>query len=158
MSTPEFPFSIVQESTNVTSEQPRGLAFGVDLSVFDSKPSSQQFILSFALFAALIQDRKKFGPLEWNIIYEWSDSDFCVSTIMRRLLLHGTEVQWKVLLHLVGHIVFSGGVTDSWDRRTLFSHLERILVRSWLSWSSHLTNSAYSLSLMDDSQISSSCI
>jgi dynein heavy chain len=135
MPTPEFPFSILQESTKVTSEPPRGLALnvtrlmtnGVDPSAFDSHVASQRFILCLAFFASLIQERKKFGPLGWNIIYEWSDSDFRVSTMMLRSLLRDAEVPWKAILHLVGHIAFGGRVTDDWDRRTLLSHLQRIL-------------------------------
>lgn len=135
MPTPEFPFSILQESTKVTSEPPRGLQLNVtrlitnivDPSQFDSQPMSQRFILGLAFFASLIQERKKFGPLGWNIIYEWSDSDFRVSTMMLRSLLKESDVQWKALIHLVGHIAFGGRVTDDWDRRTLLSHLQRIL-------------------------------
>ncbi|OHT16379.1 Dynein heavy chain family protein [Tritrichomonas foetus] len=136
MPTPEFPFSILQESTKVTSEPPRGLALNVtrlltniiDPSTFDSQPLSQRFILALAFFASLIQERKKFGPLGWNIIYEWSDSDFRVSTLqLRSLLKLSGDVQWKALTHLVGHIAFGGRVTDDWDRRTLLSHLQKIL-------------------------------
>ena len=135
MPTPEFPFSILQESTKVTSEPPRGLALNVnrlltniiDPSQFDAQPLSQRFILSLAFFASLIQERKKFGPLGWNIIYEWSDSDFRVSTLQLKSLLKDNGVQWKALTHLVGHIAFGGRVTDDWDRRTLLSHLQRIL-------------------------------
>jgi dynein heavy chain len=134
MPTPEFPFSILQESTKVTSEPPQGLALnvtrlltnGVDPAALDANPPSQRFILCLAFFASLIQERKKFGPLGWNIIYEWSDSDFRVSTMMLRSLLRDTEVQWKALLHLVRHIAFGGRVTDDWNRRTLLLHLRRI--------------------------------
>ena len=135
MPTPEFPFSILQESTKVTSEPPRGLALNVtrllnniiDPATFDANPLSQRFILALAFFASLIQERKKFGPLGWNIIYEWSDSDFRVSTLQLNSLLRDNGVQWKALTHLVGHIAFGGRVTDDWDRRTLLSHLQVIL-------------------------------
>lgn len=135
MPTPEFPFSILQESTKVTSEPPRGLALNVtrlltnivDPSSFDANPLSQRFILALAFFASLIQERKKFGPLGWNIIYEWSDSDYRVSTLQLKSLLRDNGVQWKALTHLVGHIAFGGRVTDDWDRRTLLSHLKVIL-------------------------------
>jgi len=141
MPTPEFPFSVLQESVKVTSEPPRGLALNISRLItnvispysFDSSASSQRFVLALAYFASLIQERKKFGPLGWNIIYEWSDSDFRISTLMMRSLMNGNDIQWKALVQLVGQIAFGGRVTDEWDRRCLLSHLTNIISPNLLS-------------------------
>lgn len=137
MPSPEFPFSILQESVKVTSEPPRGLSLNVsrlmttvvDPYTFDSMTTvTQRFMIGLAFFASLIQERKKFGPLGWNIIYEWSDSDFRISTLMMSsLMVEGQEIQWKALHYLVGQIAFGGRVTDDWDRRCLMAHLSNII-------------------------------
>lgn len=137
MPTPEFPFSILQESVKVTSEPPRGLALNmnrllstvIDPVTFDSNTATtQRFLLALSFFAALIQERKKFGPLGWNIIYEWSDSDFRMASLMLISLMRDqTEIQWKAMINLVGQIAFGGRVTDDWDRRCLLAHLTDIL-------------------------------
>ncbi|KAJ3086024.1 Dynein heavy chain 6, axonemal, partial [Physocladia obscura] len=68
----------------------------------------------------------KFGPLGWNILYDWSNSDLEVSiTILKNILTENKQIPWDALLYLTGEITFGGRVTDDWDRRTVRSILSK---------------------------------
>lgn len=86
--------------------------------------------LTFGLcyFHAIIQERKKFGPLGWNIRYEFNDSDLETSkTVVKMLLSEGDTIPWDAMLFVTGHINYGGRVTDDWDRRCLITILKKFI-------------------------------
>lgn len=79
-------------------------------------------------FHAIIQERKKFGPLGWNIKYEFNDSDLDTSkTVVKMLLSEGDVIPWDAMLFVTGHINYGGRVTDDWDRRCLITILKKFI-------------------------------
>ena len=65
----------------------------------------------------MIQERRKFGPLGWNIVYEFSDSDLITSKeMMKNFLLENDEIPWDALKIMTGSINYGGNVTDNFDR------------------------------------------
>ncbi|KAI8619311.1 dynein heavy chain and region D6 of dynein motor-domain-containing protein [Chytriomyces sp. MP71] len=141
-----FPSSVLQDGVKVTNEPPKGLRANIarsfaDISrdLFDVAPPQgykfKKLLFGVCFFNAVIQERKKFGPLGWNIPYDWSNSDLEVSiTILKNILTENKQIPWDALLYLTGEITFGGRVTDDWDRRT---------VRSIL-------NKYYTINIMDD--------
>lgn len=76
-------------------------------------------IFGLCIFHAVIQERKKFGPLGWNIVYEFNDSDrdFAFNTL-KMFCAEGT-IPWDALEYITGEITYGGRVTDYWDLRCL---------------------------------------
>jgi len=57
--------------------------------------------LSF--FHAIVQERRKFGPLGWNIRYEWSDNDYLISvTQLKQFVEESEDIPWKTLNYTAG--------------------------------------------------------
>jgi len=131
-----FPVSVLQNSVKLTTEPPRGMKANLKRSYAThsqeyiedcSKPEIwRKLLFSLAFFHANIQERRKFGPLGWNIKYEFNDSDLETSNTMLKLFLdQSDEVPWDALVFVTGHINYGGRVTDDNDRRCLITVLEK---------------------------------
>lgn len=135
MPTPRFPVSILQNGVKMTVEPPNGIKAnlmrtyaGINddylTSCTKERPWKKlHYALSF--FHAVIQERRKFGPLGWNIPYEFSDGDFLICTRQLKMFLQDYDVTpFAVLIYTAGEINYGGRVTDDWDRRVLMELLK----------------------------------
>ncbi|KAF4699112.1 hypothetical protein FOZ63_018576, partial [Perkinsus olseni] len=130
---------ILQISVKLTTEPPKGLRANVKRSLIalddetlnKSRKASAWRRLQFSLklFHAVIQERRKFGPLGWNIRYEFNDSDLETSTVIlhNMLELEDPQIPWDTISFVVGQINYGGRVTDDWDRRCLMATLGRFV-------------------------------
>ncbi|XP_074037842.1 dynein axonemal heavy chain 1 isoform X2 [Leptinotarsa decemlineata] len=135
---PHFPVSILQNGSKMTIEPPSGLKANMlrayrnevsDLTDFmqSEHPKAAKFkllVFSLCLFHGILLERRKFGPLGFNIPYEFTDGDLkiCISQL-HMFLLEYEEIPFKVLTYTAGHINYGGRVTDDWDRRCLMNIL-----------------------------------
>jgi len=77
-------------------------------------------LFGFALFHAIIQDRRKFGPIGWNVAYEFTNEDFGVCRRQLKMLLEEyNDIPYKVLNFLGAEINYGGRVTDDKDVRLI---------------------------------------
>jgi dynein heavy chain len=131
-----FPVAVLQNSVKLTTEPPRGMRANLKRSYGNLtqeyledclKPDIwRKLLFGLAFFHAVVQERRKFGPLGWNIKYEFNDSDLETSNTMLKLFLDSQEeVPWDALLFITGHINYGGRVTDDNDRRCLISVLSK---------------------------------
>ncbi|XP_069340704.1 dynein axonemal heavy chain 14 isoform X1 [Eulemur rufifrons] len=130
-----FPIPILQMSLKIAVESPQGLksnllqTFGytgngeVTEEVFE-KPNCgewwKKLLFSLCFFNAVINERKNYGILGWNIAYKFNSSDLEVAIKVLEYSLNGqSSIPWKALRYLLGEVIYGGRVTDSWDKRCL---------------------------------------
>lgn len=124
-----FPVSILQNSLKVTSEPPSGIKANLrQLSnkVDWSKPDDQKTLMfSLCFFHSVVLERRKFGSLGWNILYDFNESDLETSlTMVSNLMETYDDPPWDAIEYFIGEIIYGGRVTDEFDRRLLKTLLQ----------------------------------
>mmetsp|Transcript_47704 Transcript_47704/g.108527 ORF Transcript_47704/g.108527 Transcript_47704/m.108527 type:complete len:1551 (-) Transcript_47704:45-4697(-) len=131
-----FPVPVLQNGIKLTIEPPKGLRANVirsfismdDEELASSSKSKEWRRIQFGLkfFHAVVQERRKYGPLGWNIRYEFNDSDLETSTVITKNMLEiDGGIPWDTLLFVIGHINYGGRVTDDKDVKLISAFLRR---------------------------------
>ena len=100
------------------------------------KSSSYAFkplVFVTAFFHAIIQDRRKYGKIGWNVNYDFSESDFKISYELINLYLTKTlennedTIPWTTIKYLIGDCMYGGKCTDDNDRIVLLTYLDEYM-------------------------------
>lgn len=66
--------------------------------------SWRKLVFGVCFFHAIIQERKKFGPLGWNIKYEFNDSDRECALENLKMFLVDEHIPWDALTFITGQV------------------------------------------------------
>ncbi|XP_028981786.1 dynein heavy chain 10, axonemal [Diachasma alloeum] len=130
--TPNFPIGILQQSLKVVTEPPNGLKLNLRNTYFRMRgqtlencehPIFKDLVYVLAFFHAVVQERRKYDNIGWNINYDFNESDFnvCTSILDTYLTKSWTRkeerIPWNSLKYLIGEVMYGGRIIDSYDRR-----------------------------------------
>ncbi len=137
-----FPIGILQRSLKVVVEPPEGLRQNVktmyekldDARLVQCKhPAYKDLVYVISFFHAILQDRKNFGKIGWNVVYGFNESDFTISLDLLSMYLNKAlankeeSLPWNTLRYLIGEAMYGGRVTDDFDRRVLMTYLNEYM-------------------------------
>ncbi|KAJ7569126.1 hypothetical protein O6H91_01G062100 [Diphasiastrum complanatum] len=140
--TSTFPLGILQRSLKVVTEPPNGLKLNLrasyakiseEMLVDCPHPAFRHQVYVVAFFHAIVQERRKYGRLGWNVAYDFNETDLrisllLISTYLRKAWDNNDDtIPWGTLRYLIGEAMYGGRVSDSFDRRILSTYLDEYM-------------------------------
>jgi dynein heavy chain len=131
---PGIPIGILERSIKLTNEPPQGVLQNLRRSFalfskedFEDRDAKVKAIL-FGLchFHSLMLERKKFGPLGYNMMYPFAAGDLRDSASVLYNYLEGSsavKIPWEDLKYIFGEIMYGGHIVDDWDRKMCGTYL-----------------------------------
>uniref|UniRef100_A0AAY5K1P1 AAA+ ATPase domain-containing protein n=1 Tax=Esox lucius TaxID=8010 RepID=A0AAY5K1P1_ESOLU len=138
----DFPIGLLQKSLKVVTEPPNGLKLNMRATFFKIShetlmscphPAYRSLVYVLAFFHAVVQERRKYGKIGWNVSYDFNESDFQVcmeilNTYLTKAHAQGDAgIPWGSLKYLIGEVMYGGRCIDSFDRRILAVYMDEYL-------------------------------
>jgi len=132
------PIGILDRSIKLTNEPPTGLKNNMKRSwtyfnredIEDKDPKIKSILFALCYFHSTLIERKRFGPMGWNMSYPFNMGDLRDSyLVMNRYMEQnaGGKVPFDDLVYIFGEIMYGGHIVDDWDRRLCNNYLFNIM-------------------------------
>lgn len=133
-----IPIGILDRSIKLTNEPPQGLTANLkrafaffNKETFEDKDSKVKVILyGLCHFHSIMLERKKFGPLGFNMNYPFSIGDLRDSALVLYNYMENnssSRVPWDDLRYIFGEIMYGGHIVDDWDRKLSKAYLDYLM-------------------------------
>jgi len=137
---PQFPIGLLQMGIKITNEAPVGMKAGLRASyswvtqdMMDIVPRQEwrQLLFVMCFLHSVTQERRKFGPIGWNVPYEFNQSDLsaCTQFLQNHLLEMDAKKApaptWETIRYMVSVIQYGGRITDDFDQLLMDTYAEK---------------------------------
>ena len=138
---PAFPIGLLQMGIKITNEAPVGIKAGLrasfqwvsqDMLDAVSRFEWRQLLFIQCYIHSIVQERRKFGPIGWNIPYEFNASDLsaCTQFLQNHTLemeaKKAAEPNWSTVRYMVSQIQYGGKITDDFDMLLMDTYAEKV--------------------------------
>jgi len=124
-----FPVAVLQAGVKMTKEPPKGLKANMrttflkmtdeDLQKTNKPVIYRKLLYGLCFFHALSIERKKFGPLGWNVGYGFNETDLDICRAQLELYVDMyDDVPYDIMCMLTSLVNYGGRITDDKDMRT----------------------------------------
>lgn len=136
--TDTIPIAIMERSVLIIVEPPSGIKPNMKKSwaqfntekFNDKDPKEKNILFGLCYFHSMMNERKKFGKVGYNLDYPFNDGDLrdC-GKILNKYIdgLVSSNVPWDDLKYLFGEIMYGGHITDDFDRRMCKAYLDWVM-------------------------------
>ena len=137
---PQFPIGLLQMGIKITNEAPVGMKAGLrasyqwvnqDMLDVVNRAEWRQLLFVMCFLHSVVQERRKFGPIGWNIPYEFNQSDLsaCTQFLQNHLMemdaKKANQPTWDTVRYMISAIQYGGRITDDFDQLLMDTYAEK---------------------------------
>ena len=121
-----IPIGLIERCIKLTNDPPSGLKANLTSAISsfskedyeDFEPRTRGIIFGLCHFHAIMVERKKFGPIGYNMMYPFAvgdlrDSAKCLCNYMDNAPV---KIPWADLQYIFGEIMYGGHIVNDFDR------------------------------------------